>query len=750
MLPARHDSPTPPDGEPHGTPPAAPAPTSQDTATQDTATADPENSADAHPDDMTGATAATGATTEPDRAGRSSFADAQTTTGVPAIPMAPPLTVIPPPTLAGPVGIRAARTRATVPTAVARHTRIDLGLAPIVLAVSSFGVLLVALAYADGRDGGNGAMVTYWIGQVVVFTPVAARMLSHRLAGAAESFLLVMGLAINQYFLKWMYSPDQFRFPDELQHWLATTLIMDTGKLFQANAALPPAVHFPGLAEMGAAVAALTGLPVTAAGLLVAAVAHLIFVGALFAMVARASGSPAVAGLTCVLYATALHYLFFNSMYLYQTAALPFLMLTVWAAQRWRSGGGPQFAATALVAMFVTTVSHHVTAFVTVATLGLLAVSELLSAGRPRRWSALAAPAAALLIVVLWVAFVAQEVIDYLTAPIDQIEQTVVMLLSREETSEAAPVASVALWQLAVQGAGLVALLVIYLAVVQDTLRRRDRNPWHLAAVVGGAAFFACNGVRFLGTSGPEIAGRLSTFTYVPISIIVAGALLHAVRLVPQRPERLVRRFARRPATDGAASTKAVGRAVVPPRTGTAPAGPVRMTLSRLAAGSAVATLLLVGARAGGWPPVWALLPGPYLVSGFERSIDASGLAATDWARSTLGPGHRFGGDITAVALTSTYGRQDPVRESAPLFAGERWSLTDDELAARIDLEYLWVDRRLAEQRPASGAYFEHDPRAGRHTAPLPVATVTKFDSLIDIDRVYDNGDVRIYRLGNP
>ena len=35
--------------------------------------------------------------------------------------------------------------------------------------------------------------------------------------------------AVNQYLLKWMYSPDQFRFPDELQHWLATSIINESG-----------------------------------------------------------------------------------------------------------------------------------------------------------------------------------------------------------------------------------------------------------------------------------------------------------------------------------------------------------------------------------------------------------------------------------------------------------------------------------------------------------------------------------------
>ena len=175
----------------------------------------------------------------------------------------------------------------------------DLGQSPAVLLLSSLGVLLVALAYAGGREGTAGATVAYWIGQVVVFTPVVLRLLSRRMAGVAESFLLVMGLAVNQYLLKWMYSPDQFRFPDELQHWLATTTVLETGELFQPNRALPPAVHFPGLAEMGAAVASMTGLPVTAAGILVAGVAHLVFVGVLFASCCgpathpRSPGSPA-------------------------------------------------------------------------------------------------------------------------------------------------------------------------------------------------------------------------------------------------------------------------------------------------------------------------------------------------------------------------------------------------------------------------------------------------------------------------
>ncbi|GAA0806225.1 hypothetical protein [Spirilliplanes yamanashiensis] len=591
----------------------------------------------------------------------------------------------------------------------------DLGLAPAVLALSAVGALLVALAYDAGRDQRGSAMVIYWLGQVVVFSPVAARLLSRRLAGAAEAFVLVMGLAITQYVTKWIYSPDQFRFPDELQHWLGTTLIMETGRLFEPNPALPPAVNFPGLAEMGAAVSSLTGLSVTAAGLTVAGIAHLVFVGALFVTVQRAGATAAVAGLTCVVYATALHYLFFNSMYLYQTAALPFLMFTVWAYRRWRTGGGWRFALLGVVTTAVTTVAHHVTAFMLIGTLALLAVTEL-AVAKPRRWSALLGPLAAFAVVAAWIWFVARDVIGYLSAPVDRIAETVHLLMADKDAG-AAPVASVQLWQLAVQGLGLLALGLLFLVILKSawTGRKQPKDVWLWAALAGSVVFFLGNGVRFLGASGPEIAGRLSTFTYVPISIVAALALVRVAGTVRERT----------PATE--------------------PAG--RRFVAGMLAGTAIATLLLAGARAGGWPPVYGLLPGPYLAAGFERSVDDSSVTAAQWLAAD--PGHRLGGDITGVALGSTYGRQDPVREAAPLYEGPVWTPQDRQLAADLAIDYLWVDRRMATQVPASGAYFENDPKAGRWTSPIPAADLAKFDRVETADRVYDNGNVRIYRMGN-
>lgn len=571
-----------------------------------------------------------------------------------------------------------------------------------VLAVSSFGVLLVALGYAGGRYQDHGARAAYWVGQVVVFTPVVVRLLARRAAGVAETFTLVIGLAFNQYLLKWFYSPDRFRFPDELQHWLATTIINERGELFRPDPALPPAVHFPGLAEMGSAISQLTGLPVTAAGFIVAGVCHLGLVAALYAVVLREARSPVTAGLACVVYATSLHYLFFNSMYLYQTAALLFLMLTVWAARRFRAGDGRRFGLLAVAGTILATVCHHVTAGALVLTLLLIAVAEIATV-RPRPWRALVPPATAAAIVALWIGLVARDVISYLEAPLDQVARTASRLFADQQQS-ASVSPHVSLWALAVQAIGLLCLFGLFLLVARGAIRRRERDPWQWAALAGAVVFFAGNGVRFLGSDGPEIAGRLSTFTYVPMAIVAAAALVKAVRRAPYRRNVL--------------------------------------------AGAATVTVLMVGARAGGWPPAGQLLPGPYLAGGFERSVDAYGVDAADWERDMLGPGQRTGGDLTAIALASTYGRQDPVRGVGPLFYDRQWSDTDEDLVSRLGLNYLVVDKRLGEQLPANGQYFDDDPEAGRITEPLTAQQLGKFDDLPQWSRLYDNGTIRIYRVG--
>ena len=84
----------------------------------------------------------------------------------------------------------------------------------------------------------------------------------------------------------------------------------------------------------------------------------------------RIGGSFRVAGIAVLCYASNPHFSSFDSMFIYQTLALPFFALTLLAA--WQLGSrraGKQrvgWVAVAVVAIAATVVTHHVTSYVLV------------------------------------------------------------------------------------------------------------------------------------------------------------------------------------------------------------------------------------------------------------------------------------------------------------------------------------------------------------------------------------------------
>ena len=155
--------------------------------------------------------------------------------------------------------------------------------------------------------------------------------------------------------------------------------------------------------------------------------------------------------------------------------------------------------------------------------------------------------------------------------------------------------------------------------------------------MIGGALLiFAAGGLRFVASDGAELSGRASTFIYIPVALVAAIVLHDIRRRGPDHHDTGRRGLA---LLDGAAPVVA-------------------------------AAVILMGGVASGWPPAWDRLPGPYLAAGFERSVDPQGIAAAEWARSALGPGHRWAGDLTAYTLLATIGDQNTVRDVAVLFDG--------------------------------------------------------------------------------
>jgi len=605
--------------------------------------------------------------------------------------------------------------------AIGRHRRAggDVGgpvAFPLIALLSSVGTLAVAAAYAAGREGWPDLSALYWPGQLLVYVPIALRAYSPRLTRPAEGFALLLLLFVQQTLLFRMYSPLALKYPDELQHWRGTVNVIQSGRLDQANYSLPPAVHYPGLEALGGALSASTGLPPTATAFIVAALLHLLLVCALYVLCLRIRADWRVATLACVIYAANPHFMFFDAMYIYQSLALPFLLLAVWALRLLRLPGRAAGRwVVLLIAIGVVTVSHHITSFVMVALLGSLAAAGL---GRPRAARELR-PVAAWLVataaVLAWVLLVARDVVGYLAPVVAQLGDSATGLLHGQLGATApgrAPLVEPLDERLATIGAlGMLAFLVVRGS--RDLWPERHAEPWTLPLIGGALLIFAAGGLRFVASDGAELSGRSATFIYVPVAL-VAAIVLHDIR-----------------------------------RRGLDHHDTGRRGLALLGGATPVvaAAVILMGGVASGWPPAWDRLPGPYLAAGFERSVDPQGIAAAEWALSALGPGHRWAGDLTAYTLLATIGDQNTVRDGGVLFGGRGADAAASSFVKREDIQFLTVDLRDSMRLPASGGYFPVDPNAGRHRSPLPRTDLTAPDRVAGVSRIYDSGDIYLYDL---
>ena len=532
----------------------------------------------------------------------------------------------------------------------------------------------------------------YWFGQLLILAPVAARLLSRRVLTAGETVTLIVILVVAEYLVKVCYSPAAFTYADELMHWRTATDILQTGRLFTANNLLPISPYYPGLEEVTAALVSVTGLSIFTSGLIIAGVAHLLFVCVLFVLFRHVGGSHRVAGVAVLLYASESLFQSFDSMFVYQTLAVPFLglaVLAIWrlAAPQTAGSRAGWFTVAALSAL-ATVVTHHVTSYLLVATLEVITVGALFARDR-----ALAAWASILVLLsavsfAAWIVFVAPSTVSYLQPTLDQALQGLRAILLGGN-SGAPPPASAASGPLESQllAGGAVLIMSALMPVGWwQVWRRYRRNAWVVAMAIGSASWYVVVAVRLFVADGSELAGRASTFVFVPAGFIAALAVI-----------RLTENSLRWPIIRGA----------------------VRRRAPLVVATGAVATLVLIfNGLVNGWPPYWERLPGPYQVAGSERSVGPEQVASADWALAVLGKGNRFATDEGDLPVLGSYGDQNTVGDDGFLYMSPTFTQAAAEQVQAQSIGFVLADRRLSEMLPASGQYFPIDANAGQVHSP--------------------------------
>jgi hypothetical protein len=165
--------------------------------------------------------------------------------------------------------------------------------------------------------------------------------------------------------------------------------------------------------------------------------------------------------------------------------------------------------------------------------------------------------------------------------------------------------------------------------------------------------------------------------------------------------------------------------------------------------------LLLYGGVTLGAPP-WNRLPGPYLVSADDRSVELEGMSAASWAGEFLPHNSRIAADRVNSELMMTYGHQWPVLISGhegrlvPMLLRSRLTPPDRTVIRDAGVQYIVGDYRLTHALPWLGFYYYQlgESNAPTYRRPIPVIAIAKFDRAPGVSRVFDSGNIVIFDVG--
>ncbi|WP_328460844.1 hypothetical protein OHA21_30910 [Actinoplanes sp. NBC_00393] len=613
-------------------------------------------------------------------------------------------------------------------TGSARRAGIEAAACALTLAAAAAaGSAALVTAYRRAEWGEAGQFAWFWAG-MLIFTLPATFWAVRRTSGPRLRLAVLIGYGCFTYLPKLLRNPTGPLYHDEYAHWGQSHDILLDGLLFQQNAIVRVIGDYPGLHATVASLAALTGLTVWHAALLILVLAHVLVVLGVAMLAGQLWPDPRVGAAAAIIYSLNSSFLFFDTQLGYESLAIGVLIWALVAGLRAVRAGATGvrtgWVALVLVLAVAITATHHLTALWLTGMFALLALActvfsirhRALVAGARTAW---ALTCVAAVVVAVWMSAVAPRTGDYLDPYLGRALDQFGGLAGGDSGGRTLFSQSVAPWweQKAAFIAPVCALLFLAGAAVL-WWRRRDADPLTRAASAAmlllGALYFPAT-LLILTPSGAEGARRSWAFSYLGIAVAVAPLIIAFLNRARGRIRSIM-------------------------------TGAVLL---------AVCALMLVGNNAAGMNPSYRF-PGPPVFGSDTRAATPEVLAAATWLRQTHGREARLVADRYTGLIFGSYGEQEPTTGSATFPAYDLY-LTQPGRPMPPGLlhqlrswrfEYLIVDRRMATEVPDIKIYFETNepiPHDGRPA--FTPAQLTKFDQLPWLIKIYDGPNVAIYRF---
>lgn len=607
---------------------------------------------------------------------------------------------------------------------------IQWGWLPMLALISTLGVFSVAYAYTSARDASNGASnaeLFFWLGLLLIFVPAVIRLIApHAVRFERVGLLCVVGISF--YLVNMMYNPLYFSSFDEFLHWSTVNAIVSSGHLFSNNPLLPISPFYPGLEIVTDGFAKLSGLSTFIAGIVVVGVARLVMVLALFSLYELMTKSARIASIAIILYMANPHFLYFDAQFAYESFALPLAILVLFVIAHHETLNSSRhwlirMTLIACIILAAVAVTHHVTDFVFDGFLLLWAVIFVFqrpartywSKGRLQRSPLLWTTLFGLLVSIAWISLPGSPVVDYLFSPFVTIFNELGKMVSGTGGGRQLFVAysgqPTPPWQrlLMLASVALISLSLPFGLLCLWFRYRSNALVWMLGIV---ALVYPVSLVLRLTDSGSEISDRSSAFLFISVACVLA---IFIAQFWPTQ----------------------------------------RLNWKHTSLLVSVISVVFLGGIILGNGSASEILPGPYMVAADGRSIEPEGIQSAEWAYSYLGPNNRMATDRVNQLLMSTFGNQrlvtpteDKIDEEAIFFSPSLGSY-EISVLQQARVRYLVVDLRLSTALPYVGFYYdEGEPDAYQHTTPIAQKDLTKFNTVPQINRMFDSGNIVMYDVG--
>jgi hypothetical protein len=421
--------------------------------------------------------------------------------------------------------------------------------------------LLVTWAYSlaarASTDGDQLHFHVFWLGVLLFLIPASAYLLFGRPA-AAERIAVIVAVGLLATLPKILLSPTSPIFHDEYAHWRQAVLVRQSGALFIDNPVIHVIKYFPGLHAVTAFLGDISGIhSFTVAQVLIASV-HVASLLGIYVLADAVTGSPRVASIAALIYALNPSYMYFDAQFAYESYAIVLLIWVLACAARIErartAGERAAWVVTGVLIGLTCVVTHHLTSFILLQMLvcvtAVACVRALMHRTRtatpmPRILPALTALAACFAIAAsAWLIFVAPAAVDYLWGGARPGFTQLLSILRHSSHSRTLfqHTTSPPYERIAAFASPFLAFAGVLVAVY--ALRRRS---WQSSVGIGVAAYgllYFASLPLILTAGGAEGAGRMWSFTYIGIALLLASAVTWLVDTVHSRGKTIALRCA--------------------------------------------------------------------------------------------------------------------------------------------------------------------------------------------------------------